>query len=69
MTINLTRLLKKFSSGWVAITPDYKSVVTSGRTLKEVTNRVKKMERDDAILMSVSKNYRGSVTAITLAHN
>ena len=63
MIINLTKLLKKFSSGWVAITPDYKSVVTSGRTLREVTNRVKKMGVGDAILMSVSKNYRGFVTA------
>lgn len=59
-TINLSKLLKNFSSGWVAITSDYKKVVASGKTLKEVSNKV---VGADVVLISASKNYRGYVTA------
>ncbi|MBI4035978.1 hypothetical protein HY383_03435 [Candidatus Daviesbacteria bacterium] len=62
-TINLSRLLKNFSSGWVAITSDYKEVVASGKSLKEVSQAVEKQKRDDVILISASKNYRGFVTS------
>lgn len=58
-TLNLSKLLKNFSSGWVAITSDYKNVVASGKTLKEVTEEVEKQNRDDVILVPASKNYRG----------
>lgn len=61
--INLSKLLKKFSSGWVAITSDYKKVVASGKTLKEITQKMEKEGRDDVVLISASKNYRGYVTA------
>lgn len=57
-TINLTKLLKNFSSGWVAITSDYKKILASGKTLKEVTQMVKKQNRDDVILIPASiKNH------------
>lgn len=59
-TINLSKVLKNFTSGWVALTPDYKKVVASGRTLKEISGKV---VGDDVILISASKNYRGFVTA------
>ncbi|OGE15142.1 hypothetical protein A3F00_01730 [Candidatus Daviesbacteria bacterium RIFCSPHIGHO2_12_FULL_37_11] len=59
-TINLSRLLKNFSSGWVAITSDYKKVVASGKTLKEVSSKV---GDEDVVLISASKNYRGYITA------
>jgi len=42
------------------LTPDYKKVVASGRTLKEISGKV---VGDDVILISASKNYRGFVTA------
>lgn len=61
--INLSKLLKNFSSGWVAVTTDYKRVIASGKTLKEVTSKVEKQRRDDVILISASKNYRGYVTS------
>lgn len=61
--INLTKLLKNFSSGWVAITSDYKKVVASGKTLKEITHKMEKEGRVDVVLISASKNYRGYVTA------
>ncbi len=62
-TINLSKILKNFSSGWVAITPDYKRVVASGRTLKEVTDKVLKEKQDDVVLIPASKNYRGFITS------
>lgn len=61
-TVNLSKLLKNFSSGWVAVTSDYKKVVASGKTLREVTARATKQKRDDVILVPTSKNYRGYVT-------
>lgn len=61
-TINLSKLIKNFSSGWVAITSDYKKVVASGKTLKEVTNKIVKQNREDVVLIPASKNYRGFVT-------
>lgn len=62
-TINLSKLLKDFSSGWVAITSDYKKVLASGETLKEVTEEVRKLRRNDAVLIPAAKNYRGFVTS------
>ncbi len=61
--INLSKLLKDFSSGWVAVTSDYKKVVATGKTLLDVTKAVRKQNRDDVILISASKNYRGFVTS------
>ena len=62
-TINLSKILKNFTSGWVAITPDYKRIVASGKTLKEVTDKVLKEKQNDAVLISASRNYRGFVTS------
>ncbi len=62
-TINLSKLLKNFSSGWVAITSDYKKVVASGKSLKEVTDKVNKQNRDDVVLIPAARNYRGFVTS------
>jgi len=63
-TINLVKLLKPYSSGWVALSRDYKKVITSGKTLKEVTKKVQKQKRSDVVLISASKNYRGFVTMV-----
>lgn len=62
-TINLTKLLKGFNSGWVAISPDYKKVIASGKTLQEVSDKVNLQKLTDVFLLSVSKNYRGYVTS------
>lgn len=61
-TVNLSKILKNFSSGWVALTADYKKVVASGKTLKEVTNIIEDNLKDKVVLISASKNYRGYVT-------
>jgi len=61
-TVNLSKLLKGITSGWVAITSDYKKVVAVGETLKEVSSQVE--GRSDIYLISASKNYRGFVTSV-----
>lgn len=62
-TINLSKVLNNFSSGWIALTSDYKKVVASGKSLKEVSKAVEKQKRDDVVLISAAKNYRGFVTS------
>ena len=63
-TIDLTGVLKGFPSGWVAISSDYKKVVAFGKTLKEVTKKVRQKKTDDVILISAAKNYRGYITVV-----
>lgn len=63
-SINLVKLLKNFTSGWVAVSADYKRVVASGKTLKEVTKKVLQKKTDDVILISAAKNYRGYITLV-----
>jgi len=61
-TPDLSKLLKNHSAGWVAISSDYKKIVVSGKTLKEVTEKVNKKKITDVLLISASENYRGFVT-------
>ncbi len=39
--IDFVKLLKDYSSGWVAISSDFSKVVISGKTLKEVREKAK----------------------------
>lgn len=60
--VDLSRLLKGISSGWVAISADYKRMVAKGRNLKAVRNKVKEMPTGSVYLMPVVENYRNIVT-------
>ncbi|MBI2616519.1 hypothetical protein HYW55_00090 [Candidatus Gottesmanbacteria bacterium] len=40
--INFIKLLKKYKSGWVAISSDFENVVFSGKTLKATMQKAKK---------------------------
>lgn len=42
--INFAKLLKDYKAGWVAISSDFKSVVYSGKTLKDVMEKSKKLK-------------------------
>lgn len=42
--INLVKLLKDYKSGWVGISSDFKSVVLSGKTLKQAMSKSKKLK-------------------------
>lgn len=54
--INFVKLLKDYKSGWVAISSDYKSVILSGKTLKEVTGKAKEL-KERVYFFPVEKNY------------
>ena len=41
-TVNLQKFLKKHKSGWIALTPDNKKEVASGKTLSGVLRSAKK---------------------------
>lgn len=43
--INFVKLLNNYKSGWVAISSDFKKVVLSGKTLKEVMSKAQKLKQ------------------------
>ena len=51
--INLSKILGKFGKKWVALSPDYKSVVASGDTLQDTIKKVGTKERDRLIFHKV----------------
>ena len=62
--INLSTVLKNVSSGWVAISSDYKKIVAKGRDFKAVNQKVSDLPRGSVVLMPVVKNPRFVVTII-----
>ena len=55
--IDLTKILKKYTSGWVALSPDYKQVVGYGKTLKKAAERAESSGIENAIFMRAAKTY------------
>lgn len=43
---NLAKILKPFINKWVAISPDYKKVISSGNTLRELITKVGNNKKD-----------------------
>ena len=62
--IDLTKVLKGHTSGWVALSPDYKKVVGHGKTLKKALEEAFKKGIDAPILMRAAKSYGGFVTKV-----
>lgn len=54
--IDFVKLLKGYKSGWVAISSDFKSVVLSGKTLKEAMGKAKKL-KEKVYFFPAEKNY------------
>lgn len=59
--IYLAKILKKYNSGWVSISKDYKKVIASGKTLKVLLQKLVKMGNPDGYLMKAAKDYSGYV--------
>lgn len=62
--INLSKVLKNISSGWVAISSDYTKVVAKGKDFRVVSQKVDNLPRGSVVLMPVVKNPRYVVTLI-----
>lgn len=58
---SLPQVLKKYTSGWVSISRDYNKVIASGRTLRTLLWKLRKMRNPDGYLMKAAKNYSGYV--------
>ena len=55
---NLSKLLKGYENKWVALSPDYRRVVSSGDKLQDATSRLTEDERDRMVYLKViSPNY------------
>ncbi len=50
---NLGKLLRPFEDKWVALSPDYKRVLSSGETLKETEAKLSETKRAKAIYFKV----------------
>lgn len=61
--INLVKLLKGHKSGWIAVSKDYKRVLTKGETLKEASENLKKTG-EEGVLVPAASNYQNFVTSV-----
>jgi hypothetical protein len=59
--INLTKILKQHRSGWIAVSKDYKTLLATGKTLKEVSTNLKNSGKE-GVLIPAAPNYQNFVT-------
>lgn len=57
MTINLVKPLKKYTKGWVALSPDLEKVVGSGKTPKDALKNPRAKGLKKSILIMGSSDY------------
>ncbi len=55
--IDLTKIIKKYTSGWIALSPDYRKVVGHGKSIKTVVDQAQSKGIDDPVLMRAAKSY------------
>lgn len=58
--INLTKLLKKYKSGWVAVSSDYDHVIAHSEKFIELQKKVK--NKKNIIVIQAFKNYYNYVS-------
>ena len=54
--INLSKILKKYSSGWVVISKDNKKVLIHGKKFSDVANKF-----PDGFILKVNKDFSNYV--------
>ncbi len=59
--IDLTKKLKKYKSGWVALDKNHK-VIAHAETFKAISEKVKEKRRQ-VVLIPASDNYFGFITS------
>ncbi len=57
MKTNLARLLKRYTSGWISISGDYKRVIASDKSLENLMAKLRRMGNPNGFLMKASKDY------------
>lgn len=58
--IDLTKLLQKYKSGWVALSSDYKRVVASAKNFSELQDKLK--NRSNVVVIQAFENYYNFVS-------
>jgi len=58
--IDLTKLLKKYRSGWVAVSSDYSRVIAHAEKFIELQKKVK--NRKDVVVIQTCKNFYNYVS-------
>ena len=56
-SIDLTKVIKKYKDGWLALSPDYKRVVGHGKTIKKAVGEAETHGVKEPILMRAAKSY------------
>lgn len=51
--IDLSKLTKHFDYKWIALSPDYKRIVSSGKSLQEVMEKIKEKDRNKVVFHKV----------------
>ncbi|MEX2028167.1 MAG: hypothetical protein WD988_01555 [Candidatus Curtissbacteria bacterium] len=55
--IDLTKKISKYTSGWLALSPDYKKVVGHAQTIDKAINQAKQQGIKDPVMMRAAKSY------------
>jgi len=55
-SINLVKVLKKYTSGWVVISKDNKKILAHGKKFKDVANKT-----DNGYVLKANKGYSNYV--------
>lgn len=54
---SLGKILKKYSTGWISVSQDHKSVLAWGKTLKSMLKKLEKKGNPEGYVMKVAKTY------------
>lgn len=57
MKANLAKTLKGYTKGWVSISKDYKKVIASGDSLKDLLHKLARLGNPKGYLMKAAKDY------------
>ncbi len=55
--IDLTKVIEKYTSGWIALSQDYKRVVGHGKSIEVAVTQAQSKGIDDPVLMRASSSY------------
>ena len=55
--IDLTKKIKKYTQGWLALSPDYKKVVGHGKTIQNAVDQAQSVGIKDPVLMRAARSY------------
>lgn len=50
---NFSKIIKKYKDKWIALSPDYKKVISSGLTLKEAESNLAEDKKNQAVFLKV----------------